>query len=259
MLIEVAHAQQEVGHEYTVQQDAATKYYFKHSFSILCMYVKTTMAWESHNVYSLWLVPDITYTVINKSRIICCIRTQLYVYIHIYVCNKSPPPTSAYVRAIHQTLRVIDHPGIQILFFITSRFIVLMGCMTWMIILRAYYSSSLHNSTLRHVASTAVCVCVCVCVYRYACKTLVCFKNDILMYHMAKQESRDTVVGIATGNGLDHLGVGVRVPVGSRLSFTLSRSAPGSTQSPIQWVTRALCPGVKRKGHEIDHSPLTSP
>jgi hypothetical protein len=46
MLVEVAHAQQEVEHnvEYTVQQDAAIKYYLEHRFSILCMYVETTLA-----------------------------------------------------------------------------------------------------------------------------------------------------------------------------------------------------------------------
>jgi hypothetical protein len=31
--------------------------------------------------------------------------------------------------------------------------------------------------------------------------------------------------------------------------------ALGPTQPPIQWVLRALSPGVKRKGHEAGHSP----
>jgi hypothetical protein len=56
---------------------------------------------------------------------------------------------------------------------------------------------------------------------------------------------RDSVVGIATGYGLDDRGIGVRVPVGSRLAL-------GSTQPPIQWVH-----GVKRPGREADNSPPT--
>jgi hypothetical protein len=52
--------------------------------------------------------------------------------------------------------------------------------------------------------------------------------------------SRDSVVGIATGYGLDDRGVGVRVPVGSRIFSTSSRPALGSTQPPIQWVPGTL-------------------
>jgi hypothetical protein len=42
------------------------------------------------------------------------------------------------------------------------------------------------------------------------------------------------------------------IPGGGKKYFSssVSRPAPGSTQSPIQWV-----PGVKRPGHEADHSP----
>jgi hypothetical protein len=32
----------------------------------------------------------------------------------------------------------------------------------------------------------------------------------------------------------------------------------GPTQPPIQWVTRAISPGVKRPGREADHSPASS-
>jgi hypothetical protein len=70
--------------------------------------------------------------------------------------------------------------------------------------------------------------------------------------------SRDSVVGIATGYGLDEGGVGVRVPVGSRIFSTSSRPVPGPTQPPIQWVPGALSPGVKRPGREADHSPPTT-
>jgi hypothetical protein len=34
--------------------------------------------------------------------------------------------------------------------------------------------------------------------------------------------------------------------------------ALGPTQPPIQWVPGALSLGVKRPGHEADHSPLSS-
>jgi hypothetical protein len=67
--------------------------------------------------------------------------------------------------------------------------------------------------------------------------------------------SRDSVVGIATGYGLDDRGVGVRVPLASRIFSTLSRPALGSTQPPVQWVPGALSPGVKRQERESDHSP----
>jgi hypothetical protein len=30
------------------------------------------------------------------------------------------------------------------------------------------------------------------------------------------------------------------------------------TQPPVQWASGALSPGVKRPGHEVDHSPPTS-
>jgi hypothetical protein len=69
--------------------------------------------------------------------------------------------------------------------------------------------------------------------------------------------SRDSIVGIGTGHGLDDRGIGVRVPVGSRIFSTSSRPALGSGQPPIQWVPGALCPGLKGQGHEADHTPPT--
>jgi hypothetical protein len=65
--------------------------------------------------------------------------------------------------------------------------------------------------------------------------------------------SRDNVVDIATGYGMDDRGVGVRVAVKNFLSPTSSRSTLGSTQPPI-----LLSPGVKRPGCEADHSPPAS-
>jgi hypothetical protein len=70
--------------------------------------------------------------------------------------------------------------------------------------------------------------------------------------------SRDNVVGIATGYGLDDRGVGVRAPVGSRIFSMSSIPALGSTQPFIQWLLAALSPEVKRPGSEADHSPQVS-
>jgi hypothetical protein len=66
-------------------------------------------------------------------------------------------------------------------------------------------------------------------------------------------KSRASVVGIATGYGLDDRGVGVRVPVGSRIFSISSRSSLGSNQPPIQWVPR-----VKLSERYSDHSTPTS-
>jgi hypothetical protein len=42
------------------------------------------------------------------------------------------------------------------------------------------------------------------------------------------------------------------------LFTTMSRTALGHTQPPIQWVPGALSLEVKRPGREADHSPLSS-
>jgi hypothetical protein len=39
------------------------------------------------------------------------------------------------------------------------------------------------------------------------------------------------------------------------LFSTVSRPALGPSQPPIQWVPEALSRGVRRQGHEADHSP----
>jgi hypothetical protein len=65
----------------------------------------------------------------------------------------------------------------------------------------------------------------------------------------------DSVVGIATGYGMDDGGVGVRVAVGSKTFLLYKSSRPALVfQHPIKWVPAALSPLVKRPGHEADHS-----
>jgi hypothetical protein len=61
---------------------------------------------------------------------------------------------------------------------------------------------------------------------------------------------RDSVLGVATGYGLDDREVGVRVPVGTNIFSTSSTRALGSTHSPIQWVPGALSSVVKRSVRE---------
>jgi hypothetical protein len=60
---------------------------------------------------------------------------------------------------------------------------------------------------------------------------------------------RDSVVGIATGYGLDGRGVGVRVLVGSRIFSTSCRPALGSIQPRVQGTPGALSRGVKLTTH----------
>jgi hypothetical protein len=73
-------------------------------------------------------------------------------------------------------------------------------------------------------------------------------------------KSPDSVVGIATGYGLDDQRVGVRVPVGSRIFISpcLPDRLWGPPKPPIQWVPGALSPGVKGPGREADSSHPTS-
>jgi hypothetical protein len=76
----------------------------------------------------------------------------------------------------------------------------------------------------------------------------------------SSERSRDSAVGIATGYGLDDRGVGVRVPLGSRIFSAPCR--PDRLWGPPNLLYneyRALYPrGVKRQGREADHSPPTS-
>jgi hypothetical protein len=71
--------------------------------------------------------------------------------------------------------------------------------------------------------------------------------------------SRKNKVGIATGYGLGDRGVGVRVPVGSRI-FSSPR-LPDRLWGPPNLLSneyQGLSLGVKRPGREADHSPPAS-
>jgi hypothetical protein len=73
-------------------------------------------------------------------------------------------------------------------------------------------------------------------------------------------KSRDSAFGIATGYGLDGLGVGDRVPVESRI-FSSHVVQTGSGAHPDSYpmgTGGAVSPGVKRPGREADHSHPTS-
>jgi hypothetical protein len=68
--------------------------------------------------------------------------------------------------------------------------------------------------------------------------------------------NRGSVVGIATGYGLDDLGVGFRVPGGFE-NFLLSSVQNGSGVHSTSCPT-GTSPAAKRPGREADHSPATS-
>jgi hypothetical protein len=70
--------------------------------------------------------------------------------------------------------------------------------------------------------------------------------------------SRGNSVSIVTGYGLADRGGRVRAPVGARIFSMSSTPVLGPTQPPIQWVSGALSPGVKRPERGADHSPPTS-
>jgi hypothetical protein len=72
--------------------------------------------------------------------------------------------------------------------------------------------------------------------------------------------SRGGAVGIATGYGLDDRGVGVRVPVASRIlvsPYRPDRLSGPPTSYPMD-TGGLFPPGVKRQRREADHSLPTS-
>jgi hypothetical protein len=74
-------------------------------------------------------------------------------------------------------------------------------------------------------------------------------------------KNRDSSVGIVLGYRLDDRGSRVRFlggGLGIILFTTVSGTALGPTQPPIQWVPAALSLEVKRPGREAYHSPPSS-
>jgi hypothetical protein len=70
----------------------------------------------------------------------------------------------------------------------------------------------------------------------------------ILYLLVLRNKSRDNVVGIATGYGLDDLGVGVRVPVGSRISLPQVIQTGSGAQSAYLMGRGAPFPAGKAAG-----------
>jgi hypothetical protein len=71
-----------------------------------------------------------------------------------------------------------------------------------------------------------------------------------LFFVVTKLHNRDSVVSIATGYGLDDRGVGVRVPVGSRIFSSPSYRFWGPPN--------LLFDGYRGPGREVDLSPPAS-
>jgi hypothetical protein len=85
--------------------------------------------------------------------------------------------------------------------------------------------------------------------------------NAVCVCPLPMCKSRDSSVGITLGyKGLTIgvLGFDSRRELGIFLFTTVSKTALGPTQPPIQWVLGALSLGQKRPGREADHSPPSS-
>jgi hypothetical protein len=97
----------------------------------------------------------------------------------------------------------------------------------------------------------------------FACwkETRKWFLYQIILYikfHPSASKSQDSVVGIATGYGLDNRGVAV--PVGQEFSLLhVVQTGSGVHPTSIKLVPGALSPVVRQLGCEADHSPPASP
>jgi hypothetical protein len=99
---------------------------------------------------------------------------------------------------------------------------------------------ALHEKTDRQVAAQA---------YRWL------FTNTTTEF----SRSSDSVVGVATGYGLDDREVGVRAPVGARIfSFPCHPDRLWDRPNLLYNGYRGFFPGLKRQGLEADHSSPTS-
>jgi hypothetical protein len=107
-----------------------------------------------------------------------------------------------------------------------------------------------------HHKSHLTCMQQIILIYRKCLLRTVIF-SEMKFYLPPCWNGDNSAVGIATGCWLDDQGVGVRVPVGSRI-FSSSRR-PDRPWGPPNLLSNgyrgALSPGVNRPGHEADHSP----
>jgi hypothetical protein len=69
---------------------------------------------------------------------------------------------------------------------------------------------------------------------------------------------RNSLVGIATGYGLEDRGVGIRIPVGVKNFLHLVQTGSEIHSTSYAIGTAALFRGIERPGHEAEYSPLTS-
>jgi hypothetical protein len=71
------------------------------------------------------------------------------------------------------------------------------------------------------------------------------------------RRSLDSSVCIPASYTLDRQGIGVRFPAGERhhCRSIMCKLALQPTKSPLQWLSGALSPGIKRPGGAADHSP----
>ena len=83
----------------------------------------------------------------------------------------------------------------------------------------------------------------------------VCRIISLITREIWLRNGTSSSVGIATGYGLDGLGIESRC----RRDFPhLSRAALGPTQPPVQWVPGLFLGGKKRPGRDADPSPPSS-
>jgi hypothetical protein len=94
-------------------------------------------------------------------------------------------------------------------------------------------------------------------------KLLCCGKAQITLsfsFSFCHLRSRGSVLGIATGYGLDDSEVGVKVLVGSRnFSFHVVQASSGARPVSSAMDTVILSLAVKRPGREADHSSTALP
>jgi hypothetical protein len=115
-----------------------------------------------------------------------------------------------------------------------------------------YICASTHTHTHAHTHMDTVCLfCIYASELSFMCGRVfpnVFCSRGICRHTVLQKRSQDSVVGIATGYGLDDRGVGVPSPGRVKKNFlfsTLSMPALGSTQPPIQWVPGDFSSRVK--------------